>query len=221
MPWVNDVGGILQSWYLGNEAGNAIADVLFGKVNPSGRLPISLPKQEEDIPAHLSFGSEMGKVHYREDVFVGYKYYQARKVAPLFPFGFGLSYTTFELSDLKIEGPSSHDDNLEVKASVTVKNTGSVKGSETVQLYVSKPAGPITHPKLELRAFGKATDLEPGASTTIKLSFDKYGVSFWHEEDETWRADAGEYKVSVGTSSTDLPLSSSFELKQTFSWRGL
>lgn len=79
--------GILQAWYLGNEAGNAIADVLFGSVNPSGRLPISLPRREEDIPAHLNFGSEMGKVHYREDVFVGYKFYQARKIAPLFPFG--------------------------------------------------------------------------------------------------------------------------------------
>ncbi|CUA74978.1 beta-glucosidase [Rhizoctonia solani] len=221
MPWVNDVAGVVQSWYLGNEAGNAIADILFGKVNPSGRLPISLPKREEDIPAYLNFGSEMGKVHYREDVFVGYKYYQAHKVAPLFPFGFGLSYTTFELSDLKVEGPSSHDSSLEVKASVTVKNTGSVKGSEVVQLYVAPPAGPITHPKLQLRAFGKAADLEPGASTTVKLSFGKYGVSFWHEEDETWRADAGEYRVLVGTSSVDLPLSSSFELKQTFSWRGL
>ncbi|CAE6460319.1 unnamed protein product [Rhizoctonia solani] len=221
MPWVNDVAGVLQCWYLGNEAGNAIADVLFGKVNPSGRLPISLPKREEDIPAHLSFGSEMGKVHYREDVFVGYKYYQARKVAPLFPFGFGLSYTTFELSDLKVEGPRSHDNNLEVKASVTVKNTGSVIGSETIQLYVSPPDGPITHPKLQLRAFGKAADLEPGASTTVRLSFGKYGVSFWHEEDETWRADAGEYQLFVGTSSINLPLSSSFELKQTFSWRGL
>ncbi|ELU44737.1 glycosyl hydrolase, putative [Rhizoctonia solani AG-1 IA] len=222
MPWADDVTGILQGWYLGNEAGNAIADVLFGKVNPSGRLPISLPKREEDIPAHLSFGSEMGKVHYREDVFVGYKYYQARKVAPLFPFGrYGLSYTTFELSDLKVEGPSSHDSNLEVSASITVKNTGSVKGSETVQLYVSRPIGPITHPKLELRAFGKAADLEPGASTTVKLSFGKYGVSFWHEEDDTWRADAGEYSVLVGTSSVDLPLSASFKLKQTFSWRGL
>ncbi|KAF8758610.1 Glycoside hydrolase family 3 [Rhizoctonia solani] len=199
MPWADDVTGILQGWYLGNEAGNAIADVLFGKVNPSGRLPISLPKREEDIPAHLSFGSEMGKVHYREDVFVGYKYYQARKVAPLFPFGYGLSYTTFELSDLKVEGPSSHDSNLEVSASITVKNTGS----------------------LELRAFGKAADLEPGASTTVKLSFGKYGVSFWHEEDGTWRADAGEYSVLVGTSSVDLPLSASFKLKQTFSWRGL
>ncbi|KAJ1309840.1 hypothetical protein OPQ81_006605 [Rhizoctonia solani] len=221
MPWVDDVAGILQSWYLGNEAGNAIADVLFGKVNPSGRLPISLPKREEDIPAHLSFGSEMGKVHYREDVFVGYKYYQARKVAPLFPFGFGLSYTTFELSDLKVEGPSSHDSSLEVKASVTVKNTGSVKGSEIIQLYVAPPSGPITHPKLQLRAFGKAADLEPGASKSVELSFGKYGVSFWHEEDETWRADAGEYQVFVGTSSVDLSLSSSFELKQTFSWRGL
>ncbi|CAE6520641.1 unnamed protein product [Rhizoctonia solani] len=221
MPWVDDVTGILQTWYLGNEAGNAISDILFGKINPSGRLPISLPKREEDIPAHLSFGSEMGKVHYREDVFVGYKYYQARKVAPLFPFGFGLSYTTFELSNLKIEGPSSHDGSLEVKASVTVKNTGSVRGSEVVQLYVALPAGPITHPRLQLRAFGKAADLEPGASKTVKLSFGKYGVSFWHEEDETWRADAGEYQVFVGTSSVDLPLSSSFELKQTFSWRGL
>ncbi|KAG8737886.1 hypothetical protein FRC12_016991 [Ceratobasidium sp. 428] len=87
MPWVDKVAGILQGWYLGNEAGNAIGDVLFGKVNPSGRLPISLPRREEDIPAHLSFGSEMGKVHYQEDVFVGYKHYQARKVDPLFPFG--------------------------------------------------------------------------------------------------------------------------------------
>ncbi|QRV86694.1 glycoside hydrolase family 3 protein [Ceratobasidium sp. AG-Ba] len=221
MPWIDKVAGVLQSWYLGNEAGNAISDVLFGKVNPSGRLPISLPRREEDIPAHLSFGSEMGKVHYREDVFVGYKYYQARKVEPLFPFGFGLSYTSFEVSDLKLQEPRSHDTLIQVKASVTVKNTGSNTGSETVQLYVAPPKGPVTHPNLQLRAFAKAIDLAPGASTTVELSFGKYGVSFWHEEDETWRADAGEYGVFVGTSSEHLPLSSSFTLKRTFSWRGL
>ncbi|KAG9098230.1 hypothetical protein FRC06_006632 [Ceratobasidium sp. 370] len=217
----NTIVVIQAGWYLGNEAGNAIGDVLFGRVNPSGRLPISLPRREEDIPAHLNFGSEMGRVHYREDVFVGYKFYQARKLEPLFPFGFGLSYTSFEVSDLKLEQPSSHGADIQVKASVVVKNTGSVTGSETVQLYVAPPKGPITHPKMQLRAFGKAADLAPGASATVELSFGKYGVSFWHEEDETWRADAGEYVVLVGTSSAHLPLSSSFVLKRTFSWRGL
>lgn len=117
--------------------------------------------------------------------------------------------------------PSSHDTELQVKASVLVKNTGSVKGSEVVQLYVAPPLGPITHPKLQLRAFGKTEDLEPGASTRVELSFGKYGVSFWQEEEETWRADAGEYEVLAGTSSEHLPERSSFKLKRTFSWRGL
>jgi beta-glucosidase len=125
------------------------------------------------------------------------------------------------VSDLKVEQPSSDDTEMQVKASVVVKNTGSVQGSETIQLYVVPPKGPITHPKMQLRAFAKAADLAPGTSTTVELSFGKYGVSFWHEEDETWRADAGEYGVLAGTSSAHLPLSSSFKLKRTFSWRGL
>lgn len=125
------------------------------------------------------------------------------------------------MSDLKVSEPSSHDTEIQVKASVLVKNTGSVKGSEVVQLYVAPPLGPITHPKLQLRAFGKTEDLAPGASARVELSFGKYGVSFWHEEDETWRADSGQYEVLVGTSSEHLPERSSFKLENTFSWRGL
>ncbi|KZT58969.1 glycoside hydrolase family 3 protein [Calocera cornea HHB12733] len=221
MPWVDKVAGVVQAWYLGNEVGNAIADVLFGKINPSGRLPLTLPKRMEDIPAHNNFRSENGKVHYAEDLFVGYKNYVARGIEPLFPFGFGLSYTSFQISDLKVGKPSSSDASVSVEVSVKVTNTGKVAGSEVVQLYVTPTATHLTQPQQQLRAFGKAKDLAPGASTTLKLKLNKYAVSYYDDGVAAWRVDKGEYGVLVGQSSTDLPLKGSFKLDKSFTWTGL
>ncbi|KAF5386631.1 hypothetical protein D9615_001768 [Tricholomella constricta] len=221
MPWVDSVAGILQAWYSGNEAGNAIADVLYGKVNPGGRLPLTLPAHAEDIPAHLNDKSENGKIHYREDLFVGYKHYQARNIKPLFPFGFGLSYTTFSFSDLSVNEISATGDDFALEIGVTVKNEGSVAGSEVVQLYVSYPDIGLTTPKLQLRGFGKAKDVAPGAAQRVIIKLNKYAVSFWDTERNAWHAVAGQYVFHIGQSSVDLPLQTTYDLKTDFFWVGL
>ncbi|OCB91388.1 hypothetical protein A7U60_g1342 [Sanghuangporus baumii] len=219
--WVNDIDGIVLAWYLGNEAGNAIADILWGKVNPCGKLPFTIPKRIEDVPSYLSFGSENGEVVYREDLFVGYKYYQARRISPLFAFGHGLSYSSFSLSDLKITVSCPSNENFAAEVTVKVVNTASVLGSEVIQAYVDLPSNGTTTPKLQLRGFTKVRDLEPGSSEVGVITLDKYAVSFWDSPRNAWRAIAAKYHVRVGTSSDNLPLEGSFDIETEFSWIGL
>ncbi|KAG6865876.1 hypothetical protein C0991_010957 [Blastosporella zonata] len=221
MPWVDSVAGVLQAWYLGNESGNAIADVLYGKVNPGGRLPLTLPVHAEDIPAHLNDRSEHGKIHYREDLFVGYKHYQARNVKPLFPFGYGLSYTTFSFSKLSLMETTSSGEDFAIEISVTVKNEGSVAGSEVVQVYVTYPDIGLTTPRLQLKGFAKAKDIAPGKSSKVTIKLNKYAVSFWDTERDAWHAVAGQYSLHIGPSSVDLPLKLTYDLQKSFSWVGL
>ncbi|EIW60730.1 glycoside hydrolase family 3 protein [Trametes versicolor FP-101664 SS1] len=223
MPWVHDVHGIVQAWYAGNETGNALADVLFGALNPSGRLPITLPVRVQDIPAFPNFRSEHGQIHYREDLLVGYKGYAARGIKPLFPFGFGLSYTTFAFSDLKVASSvqSGAADHFAVQVELTVTNTGSRAGSEVVQLYVSLPDIGLTTPRLQLRAFAKARDLAPGESKRVVLGLDKYAVSYWDTTGQQWKAPKGTYGVHVGKSSEDIVLESEFQVEKEFTWVGL
>ncbi|KAH0584197.1 putative beta-glucosidase K [Termitomyces sp. J132] len=221
MPWVDSVAGLLQAWYLGNESGNAIADVLYGKVNPGGRLPLTLPLRAEDIPAYLNDRSENGKIHYREDLFVGYKYYQARKIKPLFSFGFGLSYTTFSFSKLFVNEITPSGEDFAIEISVTVKNEGSVTGSEVVQVYVSYPDIGLTTPRLQLKGFAKAKDVASGESSTVNIKLNKYAVSFWDTERKAWHAVAGQYVLHLGPSSVDLPLQFTYDLQKSFSWAGI
>ncbi|GLB35269.1 putative glycosyl hydrolase 3 family protein [Lyophyllum shimeji] len=221
MPWVDSVAGIVQAWYLGNEAGNAIADVLYGVVNPSGRLPLTLPVHAEDVPAYLNDRCENGKIHYREDLFVGYKHYQARNIKPLFPFGFGLSYTTFSFSGLTVVETSCNAEEFGLEINVAIKNEGRVTGSEVVQLYVSFPDIGVTTPKLQLKGFGKAKDVAPGATRAVSIKLDKYAVSFWDVERNAWYAAAGQYGIHVGPSSVDLPLQTTYILQNGFFWVGL
>jgi len=221
MPWVNDVNGLVQAWYSGNEVGNALSDVVYGKINPSGRLSLSLPVRVQDIPAYPNLRSEHGKIHYQEDLFVGYKFYQAKGIAPLFPFGFGLSYTTFDFSNLSITGPQSHDASLDLTVSVKVTNTGSVTGSEVVQVYVTLPDLGITNPALQLRGFAKARDIPVGGSKEVTIHLDKYAFSYWDPRENAWNAKAGSYGISVGKSSAEMVLRQSFELKESFLWNGL
>jgi len=221
MPWVNEVPTVLYSWYQGNETGNAIADVLFGKVNPSGRLPLTFPVLLEDIPAYPNTTSENGKIYYHEDVFVGYKHYQMRGVRPLFPFGHGLSYTTFDLSDLVVSEPKLSDEDLTVKVSVAVRNTGPVVGTEVIQVYVGLPDIGIATPKLQLRGFSKAHNIATGEARHVSITLDKYACAFWDERTSRWRSRAGTYSLFVGRSSYDLPLESKFELKRDYAWAGL
>ncbi|KAF8437627.1 glycoside hydrolase family 3 protein [Boletus edulis BED1] len=222
LPWADSAPAIVHSWYLGNATGDAIADVLFGKKNPSGKLSLTFPKKLEDIAAHGHFHSENGALRYGEDLFVGYKHFQHRGIAPQFAFGHGLSYTTFALSDLELSTPTIANGEFSLTATVTVTNTGSVAGSEVVQLYVSMPkTSELTHPPRLLRAFGKAKDLAPGARMRVVLALDKIAVSYWDDRIGRWVIERGEYGVSVGPSSDVLPLTASFVVDKTVEWSGL
>ncbi|TFY67511.1 hypothetical protein EVG20_g3915 [Dentipellis fragilis] len=222
LPWAQSVPAILHSWYLGNATGDAIADVLFGKVNPSGKLSLTFPKRLEDVPSFTSFHSEDGQVRYAEDIYVGYKHYILRGIAPEFAFGHGLSYTTFSYSDLQISQPTIVNGDLDAMASITLKNTGSVAGSEVVQLYVSFPkTSDLSHPPLALKTFAKVSLLGPGQSETVKLHIDKYAVSYWSDVISRWVVEKGNYKVKIGSSSEKILLESDLVLDQGFEWNGL
>ncbi|KAK9466043.1 glycoside hydrolase superfamily [Lipomyces arxii] len=214
MPWVDSVGGLLQAWYGGNETGNAIADVLFGDVVPSGKLPLSWPVRNEDNPAFLNYRSERGRVWYGEDVYVGYRFYEKTKKDVLFKFGYGLSYTKFELSgfEAKIEGD-------EVVVQVTVANVGAIAGKEVVQVYFSQHAPSINRPPKELKAFAKIA-VAPGETEVVKLVVPvKYACSFWDEIENSWICEKDTYTVTV-TNGVD-SLSSDVVVGKTTFWNGV
>ncbi|KAG8903591.1 hypothetical protein FRC01_009138 [Tulasnella sp. 417] len=220
MPWVDQVAGLVHAWYLGNETGNAIADVLFGKVNPSGKMSMTFPKRLEDVPSYGHFSPQNGKIRYGEDLYVGYKGYHHRNITPLFPFGYGLSYTTFEYGEAKVSVPSSSND-FSVTVTVSVTNTGSVAGSEAVQVYVSLPKGQLTHPQQHLKAFKKVKNLAPGKTEEVQFTLDKYAVSYWDDIIHRWRADKGTYTVRVGRSAAEVERETTFEVERSFEWNGL
>lgn len=179
MPWKDEVSAIVFAWYGGNETGNAIADVLYGDYNPSGRLPLSFPVRECDIAAGLNYRSARGAVHYEEGIWVGYRHHNARRISPLFPFGHGLSYTSFDYSNLGIVSVSSDDvqaDDWRLKASVKVTNTGDRSGDHSVHFYTTPPSATetsLTHPEVTLQAFEKVYDLAPGESRVLEVELDK------------------------------------------------
>jgi beta-glucosidase len=216
MPWADKATTILQAWYGGNETGNAIADVLFGAVNPSAKLPLSFPVRVEDNPAFLNYRSERGRVVYGEDVYVGYRFYEATKRDTLFPFGHGLSYTTFDLSKFSVSYTTET-----LKVSVTIENTGAVDGAEVVQMYVAQQAPSIKRPPKELKGFTKE-HVKAGESKTIEITAPaKYATSFWDEARNSWIEEADTYFVYVGTSSADTPLKGSFVVGETRWWNGI
>jgi beta-glucosidase len=219
MPWVDDVAAVVQAWYGGNETGNVIADVLFGDVNPSGKLSLSFPKRVQDNPAFLNTRAEGGRTVYGEDVYVGYRYYEFVEREVLFPFGHGLSYTTFEFEGLEVLEKDG-----KVVVGVTVKNTGTVKGAEVVQVYVApKQAAKVNRPRKELKGFAKV-ELGPGESKKVTVDIEtKYAASYWDEERSKWCAERGEYEIIVANSS-DIrakALRGSFSVEKTFWWTGL
>ncbi|TFK20101.1 glycoside hydrolase family 3 protein [Coprinopsis marcescibilis] len=222
LPWVDEVPAVVHAWYLGNATGAAIADVLFGKVNPSGKLSLTFPKAETDVPSYGHFHSENGKVRYAEDLYVGYKHYIHRGITPLFAFGHGLSYTSFQLSDLVIGQVEQSSEDISVQISVKVTNVGRVAGSEVVQVYVSAPTtSALSHAPLQLRAFGKARDLAPGASAVVSVALDRYAVSYWGEQGGRWVVERGKYAVRVGSASDRLVLEGVLEVGRAFEWSGL
>ncbi len=211
MPWVNKVPAILQAWYAGMEGGNAMADILFGDVNPSGKLCCTFPEKLNDSPPH-AMGNYPGKnkeVDYAEGVFVGYRYFDSKNVEPLFPFGHGLSYTTFSYSDLELE-PVNTDDEI-VKVMVNVKNTGDRAGAEVVQLYVSDAKASVPRPAKELKAFEKIK-LQAGEAHTVSFILSRDAFSFYDEESETWKTESGLFKILIGSSSRDIRQKTDFML---------
>ena len=224
MPWAKDARALVQAWFGGNECGNGIADVLYGDVNPSAKLPITFPRRLQDNPSYVNFRSERGRVLYGEDIYVGYRYFEKSDVAPAFPFGHGLSYTTFERSDLRIntvpEQAAFAESGEPITASVTVTNTGSIAGAEIVQLWVVPPTTDVNRPVRELKAFQKVF-LQPGESKTVQLVVEKkLATSWWDEQREKWISEKGRYEVLVtGTGSEELK--GAFEVGKTRFWLGL
>ncbi|KLT43432.1 putative beta-glucosidase [Cutaneotrichosporon oleaginosum] len=222
MPWASKVKGIMQAWYGGNEAGNGIADVVYGKRNPSGRLPLSFPVKESDIPSALNFKSARTRVHYDEGIWVGYKHYNARGIAPLFPFGHGLSYTTFEYSDLAIDVKKG--DEWRATARATVTNTGTVKGDHSVHFYTAPPPESPTglrHPEVTLQGFAKVYDLAPGKSATVEVQLDKYAISHWDEYDNTWKAEVGDWALKIGQDAQTMVAEVPFTVSSEMAWAKL
>jgi beta-glucosidase len=216
LPWLEKVAAVVQAWYPGQECGNAIADVLFGDVTPSGKLPQTFPVRLEDNPAYLNFPGENGKVYYGEGLFVGYRYYDKKHIAPLFPFGFGLSYTTFSYSPLRLSVQEINPDDM-LQVSVDVTNTGLRAGKEVVQLYVRDKQARLQRPEKELKAFAKV-HLEPGECKTVTLSIGRSALAYYDDLAHKWVTEAGEFEVLVGASSQDIRATATFVLTDSSSW---
>lgn len=219
MPWIDRVPALIQGWYLGSEAGEALADVISGKVNPSGKLPFSFPVRLEDNAAH-SFGeavvypgveSDSYREEYKEGIFVGYRWHEAKGIKPLFPFGFGLSYTTFEISDVKVASNSLSED-AELKVSATVKNTGSRDGKEVVEVYVGKKDSRVERAPKELKGFSKV-EVPVGAQKQVSISIPVKSLAFFDEAAQKWEVEKGDYVLYVGNSSDNISSEIAFSVK--------
>lgn len=217
-PWLSKSKCLVQGWYGGNEAGNGIADVLFGDVNPSGKLSLTFPLLNVDNPAYLNFKTERGRVLYGEDIFIGYRYYEKLQKKVAFPFGYGLSYTTFEYSNFKISIDEAND---KLTASVDVKNAGKVDGADVVQLYISNKDSKTIVPVKELKGFEKVF-IKAGSTETVNLDLSlKDSCSWFDEYYGKWIMEAGKYEAQVGKSSDDIEFIESFEIKSQKLWLGI
>jgi beta-glucosidase len=214
MPWIDKISGLIEAWYPGQEDGNAIAAVLYGDVNPSGKLPLTFPRSADEIPTSRAaqWPGVNGNSTYSEKLDVGYRWYDAHHVQPLFPFGFGLSYTTFKLSELRVTPAklSEADSKMSVQVELQVKNTGKRDGAEVIQVYVEQPEENREPPR-QLRAFTKVV-LGAGESQSVRLSVSPRSFSIYDPDGESWKMRGGRYRIEVGTSSRDLPLQRDIEV---------
>lgn len=209
MPWIDCVKGVLEG-YLGGQAwGGAVADLLFGDATPCGKLAETFPRRIEDTPAYLYFPGEKDSVEYREGLFVGYRYYDAKNVATLFPFGYGLSYTAFDYTDIIVVQSSEM-----VTVEVTVKNVGTIAGKEIVQLYVRDVVSSVTRPPKELKGFEKVA-LEPGEEKTVQFILDRRAFAYYDTDFHDWRVENGEFDILIGKSSADIVLSERILVRST------
>jgi beta-glucosidase len=210
MPWVDTVPAILEAWYPGEEDGNAVAALLFGDFNPSGKLPLTFPRSLEDLPANTpeQYPGVNGVAHYSEGVFVGYRHYDAQNIDPLFAFGHGLSYTSFSYDNLVITpaacSPEHPDQTFSVELDVT--NTGNYAGGEAVQLYVGMPStDDVPQPPEQLKRFQKV-HLNPGEMAHVQFLLDARSFSYWDVTSHGWVVAPGTYQIVIGSSSRDIRL---------------
>ena len=207
MPWIGKVKAVLETYLGGQAVGLATIRVLYGETNPSGRLPETFPLQLEDNPSFLSYGGEGDIAEYREGIFVGYRYYDFKKAAVLFPFGYGLSYTDFEFSNLRLSANTITDQDL-LTATVTVKNTGDRAGKAVIQLYVGDKESSVFRPVRELKGFEKIS-LQPGEAKDVSFTLDKRAFAYWNTELHDWTIEPGDFTIEIGRSSRDIALDAS------------
>lgn len=234
--WKDQADAILLTWQPGQEGGNAIADILSGAVNPSGRLAVTFPKRYQDVASSKTFPGKVlpptgrksvapipglgdeatdalfgvpAAVVYDDDIYVGYRYYSTFGVAPAFEFGFGLSYSDFKFENVALSSKEFSDP---ITATVTVKNTGSVAGREVVQLYLSAPAGQLKKPAIELKAFGKTRLLASGESQKFEFKLSAADLASYDPASSAWMVEPGSYKVSIGASSRQVKQSATFKV---------
>ena len=215
MPWLSKVAAVVDAWYPGESNGTALASVLYGTTDPGGHLPVTFPQSLAQVPAHTArqFPGVNGKVHYSEGLDVGYRWYDARNLAPMFPFGYGLSYTRFAYSHLRILPPGpGHQHGGQVRVAVRVTNTGKVAGSDVAQLYLDDPPA-AGEPPRQLKGFQRV-ELQPGQSTWVSFSLDQHDLSYWNNSANGWVEPHGQFRVYVGDSSAlaNLPLRGTFAL---------
>ena len=214
MPWLDAPEAVLYGWYGGSDTGNVIADVLFGNVCPSGKLPFTIAQKLSDYPPHylnIYDRNNTGDVVYEESIFVGYRWFDKMGIRPLFPFGYGLSYTDFETGPVRASGKSLREGGS-LKFRVPVRNVGKVRGAQTVQLYVRDVESSLPRPLKELRDFGKIW-LEPGESGTVELTLTDEDLRFYDDTKKEWVAEKGEFEAMFGTSSEDIFQTVKFTLK--------
>jgi len=209
--WLGNVPSVVEAWYPGLEGGYAIADILFGDVNPSGKLPITFPKKLSDSPAHVSNRTFPGddNVFYDEGIFVGYRHFDTKSIEPLFPFGYGLSYTTFKYENIRVNTEKISNDG-KFNVSVDVTNSGGRTGAEIVQLYVQDVESSVERPLKELKRF-KKIKLKPEETKTIKFELGKKDLSFYDENHNGWKAEKGIFNILIGSSSRDIRLQNKIE----------
>lgn len=216
MPWIKKVPAVVQAWFLGSESGNSIADVIFGEVNPSGKLPFTFPARLEDVAAHATgeypgvkrADKDIWDERYNEGIFVGYRWHDTKKIAPLFAFGHGLSYTTFDFGKVTADRKNISG-NDKITFTVPVTNTGDVAGAEVVQLYISDPKCTVERPAKELKGFAKVF-LQPGESKNVTLEISKDDLSYFNADNHEWTVEPGEFKALVGPASDDIKTTATF-----------
>ena len=205
--WLDRVPALVHAWFPGQEGGTALSEILFGDVNPSGRVPVTFERRWEDNPVHDSYYPEAGtkRVVYKEGVFVGYRGYERNRTKPLFPFGFGLSYTTFAYSNLSIKPVSNSDGGPRYEVSFDVKNTGARAGADVAQVYVGATQAQVPRPAKELKGFFKV-NLRPGETRKVTVILDSRALSYYDVNAKQWLAEKGVFNVLVGRSSDQIEL---------------